>query len=807
MNLNPWRSGQEWLAQNPGVLVFLLLITAVILPFLLESPLDTGKEVVQAWGMPVGGDVRDAYKACEAAFEEKHPGIDVTMFVHGRAEGSKLLSGLAGGAPPDIVQLERYAIGDWVSRGAFLPLDSFLEREDDGPYAIQRSDYFASAWEQCTFDGGVYAVPSWTNAFAMAYNRKLFREAGLPDRVPRTWEEAFEFSKKLTKFDSRGNLIQGGWIPARREDVFSAFDVLHTVWSTGYDFFPGDARTAGLTADPVREACQLFSRFYELYGGFDNVMKQMQAQQLREYDDFITGQHAMVIDEDWIVYRTASFAPDFELGLGPIPGPDEGTTTSYSSGLAYLIPQGAKNPEGAWEFIKYMNSPEAALTRNRAWLRFLRETYKDESRILYPGFHSNKQVNQAVMADPDFRLPNPEHQRAFEYFHGILDETRGIKPTPAGSMFFDNLKRATQRYLKKDMTFDDAFGAAEVAVNKALDHHYTERTEPVLTGRTIAVISASTVLVLTLIFAAIVAWKSRGTRLRFADNWAGYLLASPWLFGFIFFTAGPIVTSILLSFCDYDILSESRFIGLANYREALLGIDPLFYRSMGNTAFMILAVPLNMAVALGIALLLNLDVRGMRLYRTLYYIPAIVPLAASAVLWLWLFQPTTGPLTVLYDATIGRLTETAAPTWLGDTWIKPSFILMGLWGSGAGMIIWLAGLKNIPDTLYEASSIDGAGILGRFQFITIPMLTPYIFFNLITGVIGTFQMFVRAMVITRELPSDAILFYVYHLFNNAFRYFRMGYASAMAWILFVIVLILTIIQVRGAKHWVHYGGD
>jgi len=218
----------------------------------------------------------------------------------------------------------------------------------------------------------------------------------------------------------------------------------------------------------------------------------------------------------------------------------------------------------------------------------------------------------------------------------------------------------------------------------------------------------------------------------------------------------------------------------------------------------VLGVPLGMAVSLGVAMLLNARVKGMAFYRTIYYLPAIVPAVASSILWIWVLNPQFG----LVNVALQRLFGITGPQWLqSELWSKPSILLMGLWGAGAGMIIWLAGLKGIPETLYEAAEIDGAGGWAAFRHVTIPMLSPYIFFNLIMGVIGTFQIFTQAYIMTGGGPVDSTLFYVYYLFNNAFRYFKMGYASALAWILFVIILALTLLQLRLGKRWVYYEGE
>jgi multiple sugar transport system permease protein len=274
----------------------------------------------------------------------------------------------------------------------------------------------------------------------------------------------------------------------------------------------------------------------------------------------------------------------------------------------------------------------------------------------------------------------------------------------------------------------------------------------------------------------------------------------------ILLTAGPIVVSIIYSFCRYDVLHPPQFVGWKNYW-TLLTDDPLFWKSLANTGFMMLGVPLGMAVGLGVAMLLNAKVRGMQIYRTVFYLPAIVPAVAGSILWIWVLNPKNG----LINSLLKTFGATSPPGWLTspELWLgsKMGIMVMGLWGAGAGMIIWLAGLKGIPQHLYEAAKIDGAGPWGRFCNVTLPMLSPYIFFNLIMGIIATLQIFAQAYVMTQGGPGDSTMFYAYYLFNNAFRYFKMGYASALAWILFLIILALTLFQLKLAPKWVHYEAD
>jgi multiple sugar transport system permease protein len=283
-------------------------------------------------------------------------------------------------------------------------------------------------------------------------------------------------------------------------------------------------------------------------------------------------------------------------------------------------------------------------------------------------------------------------------------------------------------------------------------------------------------------------------------QWAGgWLCASPWIIGFILFTGGPILFAVVVSFCDYDILNPARFIGLANY-EWMFTRDALFWKSIGNTAFMVIGIPLGMALSLAMAMLLNVEVRGVALWRTFFYLPSIVPAVASSILWIWILNPNVGLLNSIFAAF-----GIHGPNWLQDEHIsKPALILMGLWSSGGGMIIWLAGLKGISRSYYEAAMLDGASAWQCFRHITFPLLSPYIFFNLIMGLIATLQIFTQAFIITGGGPVDSTLFYAYHLFNNAFRFLQTGYASALGWFLFLAVFGLTLLQLKLSKRWVHY---
>lgn len=296
--------------------------------------------------------------------------------------------------------------------------------------------------------------------------------------------------------------------------------------------------------------------------------------------------------------------------------------------------------------------------------------------------------------------------------------------------------------------------------------------------------------------------RPRMSRARLRENLEAYVFIGPWLLGFVILTAGPMLYSIVLALSDWDLLNERQFIGFKNFPELMK--DDLFWLSLYNTAYYtFIAVPFHLVAALGAALILNLKLRWINYYRTMVYLPSITPSVASAFLWLWIFNPDFG----LANAVIGFF-GFAPSRWIWEPDLaKPSLILMGLWSIGPQMVILLAGLQSVPDSLYEAASVDGAGPFHRFRHITLPMVSPVLFFSLIISIIRSFQVFNLAYIMTQGGPSNATLFYVLYLFRTAWESLRMGYASALAWVLFLIILVFTLIQYSLANRWVYYEGD
>lgn len=279
----------------------------------------------------------------------------------------------------------------------------------------------------------------------------------------------------------------------------------------------------------------------------------------------------------------------------------------------------------------------------------------------------------------------------------------------------------------------------------------------------------------------------------------GYIFIAPAVLGFLIWVAGPMLFSAWLSLTAWDLLSPPKFIGLGNYQTMLK--DALFWKSLSVTAyFTLISVPLFQGVAFAVALLMNANVRGISIFRTIYYLPSIVPVVANAMLWAWIFNSDFG----LLNAAL-RSIGLPKVLWLQDPrWAMPALITMSLWGVGGAMLIYLAGLQGVPQQLYEAAELDGASFWHRFQHVTIPMISPVIFFNLLMGLIGALQTFTQGYIITNGGPQNSTLFYALYLYRRAFTDFKMGYAASLAWVLFAIVLLLSILVFRYLGRQVYY---
>lgn len=285
-------------------------------------------------------------------------------------------------------------------------------------------------------------------------------------------------------------------------------------------------------------------------------------------------------------------------------------------------------------------------------------------------------------------------------------------------------------------------------------------------------------------------------------NLVGLIFAAPWLAGFLWLTVYPMLSSAYYSLTRYNLMTPPKWVGLSNYRSMLS--DGLFWKALGNTAIIAgLGLALGTVAALGVALLLNQRIGGLSVYRTVFYLPSVVPVVASSMIWMWLLNPQYG----LINSFLARFGITG-PGWVASpVWSKPAIVLTTIWGIGTSVVIYLAGLQDIPRQLYEAASLDGATAWARTRYITLPMLSPVIFFNVVVGLIDLFQVFTQPYIMTQGGPADSSLTYVMYLYRYAFRFLQMGYASALAWVLFLLVLLLTLGLFRASRGRVYYAGE
>ncbi|HIJ65394.1 MAG TPA: extracellular solute-binding protein [Candidatus Hydrogenedentes bacterium] len=787
---------------------------------------------LHVWGLNMGYP-RAGWLAVVAEFERRRPEIDVILGPADRGSDlQKLLCGVVGNAPPDVFKREANLFGDIASRGILMPLDDFIEADRSREDGLHENDYKPGVWESCRgSDGHMYAVPEATNALFLAYNKDVFREAGLdPERPPRDWQEWQDYARRLTLRDENGRVRRiGTMIHA----PYMEDDLVFYIAQLGGNVLSADGRTCLLDGPEALDALTFIVETIQVTGG------------RRAFDDFAKWQEglgtwplgqghvAMSVTGHSVLGEILRRGSEADIGMAPVPAPTgrKPITTSARHGL-YLIPTRARHPDEAWDFIRFAAGPEGqivfleALAEDRAQMAEraakqleqqarLAEARGDPSRAgklrdkaqarrqwqgeTYPGFRANAKTQRLLQQKfiPRHPVVSANYKRCAELIQEMAFVP--IPRSPVYAVIRDECQRAVDRALYGEMSPKEALLDADRRVQEQLDAYFGRERFPLFPWR----YAWSTAVAIAGAACLFFWWRSREERARTSlqryENRMGLLFISPWVIGFVVFIAGPMLFSLAISFCNYDVIHPARFAGLENYAFMLFN-DPLFWKSLWNTAFMVLALPLGMSVSLLIAVLLNTKVRGMRVYRTLFYLPAVTPAIAAAVLWYGLLNPDG-----LLNVGLRRIGIDNPPSWLGDArWSKPAIVIMGIWGAGGGMILWLAGLQGIPKQLYEAASIDGAGRLRQFRSITLPMLTPYVFFALVTGVIGVFQIFAQALVLTRGGPADSTLFYVYYLFNNAFRYFKMGYASAMAWILFLIVLIATLIQWRLSRQWVHY---
>ncbi len=842
---------------SPSLLTALLSAAVLTLLWLLSPTRSTqvsAPEVVEISymgpGGPVSGPLDDMVRAFEEESRRAHaadPSKPIYRVISGQnasrgmtSDPTRFLLGVAGGMPPDVIYFDRFAVAEWSARDAFHDLTPFIKRDAEAghPDTVRREDYYPATWDEVVFRHpvtgaeGLYGVPDAFESRALIYNKDWLRRAGYVDergeaRPPRTWEELSDMAEKLTERDEAGRIRRLGFAPLAGAATLYLYG-----WQNGAELLSEDGRTVTLNHPRFVGALEWVRSVYDRVGGIGGVAAFDSVAQGGELDPFVAGKIALKVDGFWTAqYGFAQYGDRVNYGVAPMPMPARELAAGrapvgWIGGWCYAIPRKAKHPEAAWELVRFLASPRARSIQAES-SRLLAES---QGRIYVPSQSTHREVNAANFARyVEGNAAMPENLRdAVQVFNDAVEGSRFRPATPVGQLLFNESMSATDAACHGALSPQTALDQANAAAQRELDRVLAPpRGGPVdwswlgwiygaliLGGAwllykwdTSASVRASVSRTLAALRlgrdaeqGGVIEGAGGGL---FRRQWFGGLLcASPWLIGFLVFTGGPILFSIIVSFADYDILRPATWTGVDNYTR-MFTEDTLFGVSVVNTLYMMIGIPIGLALSLGIALLLNLEVRGVALWRTCFYLPSIVPAVASSILWIWIFNPQAG----LLNNFLGAF-GIQGPNWLQDpATSKAALILMGLWGAGGGMVIWIAGLKAISESYYEAANIDGATAWQRFRHITLPMISPYIFFNLIMGVIGTLQIFSQAFIMTQGGPVNSTLFYAYHLFNHAFRYLNMGYASAMAWVLVLVVFALTVAQMKLSKKWVHYEGE
>ena len=760
--------------------LFITIILLLTLPFAAQA-----KETIVFW-YGASQDERVAYEKMIADFERANPDIKVNaMLVPMGYIERKLILSVAGGVPPDVVRFYAHLGGEMMSRGGLEPLDDLIKRDK-----YDLADFYKVGLEQNTYAGKLYGIPWVLSPNALFYNKTLFKKAGLdPNRPPQTWAELEKYAMKLTKRDSNGRIQSIGYA----DFLYNPNNFALYLWQSNGNLLSNDGKKAIFNSPDGVAALTWMKSFLDREAGGVKPLQTFTANfKGATQDPFGQGVVAMRVDSPFRIPDLKKYFPNLDFGVAGIPYKDKPAIEVVGNSL--VIPKDSKHREAAWKFIKF------AASRTQ-----LTEICKVAGRI---------PARESVAHRPEFY--SDPITRAF------IDQIpygRTVPIVPGWQEVSDSLARNIERALKGQAPPKAALDTAARSADQILAKANEDMSPfPVVPWKTLGIIALCT---LAAAFTGAVIYVRKHTaesRSQRKEAATFYLFAAPWIIGFLVLTLGAMLASLVISFSKWDALSPAHFIGLRNYSD-LFTADARFFKALSVTAYYaIFSIPLAIVGGLGVSVLMNQKVLGIRLFRTMYYLPVVISGVATSMLWLFIFNPTTGLLNklltmkVIPGITAGHFIWNPIwanpPGWLLDpAWSMPAFIIMGFWGVGGAMIVYLAALQGIPEELYEAAKLDGAGAWNIFRHVTLPLLTPAIFYQLVVGTMYSLQMFTQAYIMTGGGPEDSTLFYALYLWKNSFEWMKMGYGSAMAWILFVIVLLITLFHLKGSKRWVYYEGS
>lgn len=778
------RLGRHVLVGASLVLVVASFLWVSSRPFRSErGPQDKTTVTIMHWSGEAGSEEDAIVQNLVEDFEAQHPDIRVHRINPGSAGFfyTKLQTMMAAGTPPDLFYVGAESLANFAKSGLLEPLDGFLEQDfmEQHPQALDLDEFYQAPVAGYRFDGErtgsgpLYGIPKDFTTIGFYYNRNLFAAAELPEpRADWTWDDFIHAAREI------------GTLPGCTGAEFVTWPVMVRLYlmTEGFDVCTPDFQTVRLQEPEVAAVLQ---RLRDWRHEETSTLTSGKSQVAAGTSVFLTGKVGMAGPFGrWVVpsYRRIQ---SFDWDFAPLP---RGRVQANSvATVAWCMSRQTEHREEAWALLRHLCGK------------------RSQARMASTGFAIptiREVAESGVFLDS---AAKPKNDRAF------LDQAEyaRVLTWPTNPKFEERLGNRMGQALKTgDLSLKEASDLFAAEWRAELRSPLRNKKFPRMPW------SFLSSLVLGLCgFSGAWLWVARSRRklgfLQRREERAGFLLVSPWLFGFLVFLAFPILLSLALSFTRWNgisTLEQAQWVGGANYHQ-LLGFDQRFRTSLGVTAYYaLLAVPCGQLVALGAALLLRPNSRGMGFFRSAWYLPSVLAGVGVAVLWRWVFDGENG----LLNAGLRPILEwvgATPPQWLDEdagTWGPPAFALMSLWMTGSSMVIYLAGLKGIPQHLYEAAELDGSGRWRCFRHVTLPMLSPVIFFNLIMAIIGSFQVFTQAFVMTGGEPGDLTRFYVLYLYNQAFDFYEMGYASALAWLLFLLILALTLFVMRGSRRMVYY---
>ncbi len=693
---------------------------------------------------------------------------------------TKLQTMMAAGDPPDVFYLGNERVASFASKELLAPIEPFIAADRAaGRETIEIADFFPATLDCFRFDGAttgrgtIYGLPKDFTTIGFYYNKDLFQRAGVP--FPQhgwTWDEFVSAARQIAKLEGQTGAHIVSW-PA----MIRAY-----LWTEGVDVCSDDFREL-YTDDPRVIA----------------ALERLRAWRFDESGTLTSGSTQVTIEESLFMAGNLGMAGPFGRWVVPafsnidkfdwdfVPLPRGSVRANCVFTVAWGIARDSRHPSEAWELVKHLCGPKGQ-AQNAGF------------GLAIPALRSV--ANSPAFVDPAIKPANDQaYLDAAEYARAMI--------WPTTPKFEARLKAAVEGFYKSgNLAVAPALAEFAGEWRRELSSPLASPSHPRMPWPTISAWIAVPLAALLLITLAIW-WLRRPSGGALREELAGYGMIAPWVIGFLVFTTFPIVLSLLLALTRWSgvtPLAQAQSVGLGNWVQMLF-YDEIFRQSLRVTVvYALIAVPLSQIAALIAAVLMNNDVRGIGFFRSAWYLPSVLAGVGVAVLWRWVFDDTNGLLNQAL-APIAALFNATPPSWLNRdaaVWGAPAFALMGVWTIGGSMMIYLAGLKGIPQELYEAASIDGANWLRRLRNVTLPMLSPVILFNVIMAIIGSFQVFTQSYVMTSGGPGDDTRFYVLYLFNQAFDYHEMGYASAMAWLLLIIVLALTLTVMSASRRFVYY---